>query len=69
MGRQDTLFCGGVLGVDCSSGTTVLTHEAPYFANAANLSASVIPGTGHDLTLHPTAGESFAAINDWIETH
>jgi hypothetical protein len=29
----------------------------------------VIPGTGHDVALHPTADESFDEINAWMSSH
>jgi len=69
VGNQDIL-CGSLgIGTDCSSSTTVYNSEKQYFKNAASFSAYVVPGTGHNLPLHPSAGESFDVINQWIKTH
>ena len=63
------LFCGVPANVDCTSAAAVKAHEDPYFTGSPSYSAAVVPNTGHDLTLHPTADQSFAAINGWIEGH
>jgi len=69
VGDQDIL-CGPVLiGVDCSSSASVQSYETPYYPHAANYQAIVVPNTGHNLPLHPSAGQSFAQINQWIRTH
>lgn len=65
IGQQDTFFCGGA--VDCSDAAQVAAHEASYFPRAASLTAVTVANTGHDLTLHPTAPQSFASINDWLK--
>jgi hypothetical protein len=28
-----------------------------------------VPATGHSITLHPSADQSFAGIDRWIKTH
>jgi pimeloyl-ACP methyl ester carboxylesterase len=68
VGQQDISLCGMPLGVDCSSDATVASHEAPYYSNAPSFAAAVIPATGHDLALHPSASQSFAVINQWIQS-
>lgn len=67
VGEDDTLVCG--LLVDCSSPADVHANEAAYYTSVPSLTTEVVPNTGHNLTLHPSAGTSFATINDWIETH
>lgn len=64
-GEFDATFCG--LTINCASAAAVLAAEAPYYANAASVDARVVAGTGHNLALHPSAGASFAAINQWIK--
>ncbi len=68
VGAQDFLFC--VNGsVDCGNEAAILANEQPYFGGAPSLSVASITNTGHDLTLHPTAGISFVRINSWINSH
>lgn len=67
MGGTDKLFCNTL--VDCSSDDAVQKFEAPYYPRATSFTARTVPDTGHDLTLHPSAGQSFAIINDWIRSH
>lgn len=68
VGQQDALFCGAG-GTDCTSNATVKAAEAPYFTAASSYSALVIPNTGHDIALHPSAFFSFAEINAWLQQH
>ncbi|HSX17074.1 MAG TPA: alpha/beta hydrolase [Patescibacteria group bacterium] len=68
-GQQDFVFCFNPAYLDCTDESAVLAHEAPYFTGTASLTAKTVPNTGHDLTLHPSANDSFATINSWIKTH
>lgn len=63
-GDDDKLFCGLVL--DCTSKASVAAHEALYYRKAASLSVEQIINTGHNIALHPSAGEAFGAINQWL---
>jgi pimeloyl-ACP methyl ester carboxylesterase len=63
-GQLDAPFCN--VDVSCASDALLWLHEAPYFTAAQSFTARTIPGTGHDLTLHPSAGLSFDVINDWL---
>jgi pimeloyl-ACP methyl ester carboxylesterase len=65
LGQEDRLYCG--LALDCSNPANVKAEEQPYYTSAAKLDVVVIPGTGHDLALHPSANASFAAISNWLE--
>jgi pimeloyl-ACP methyl ester carboxylesterase len=70
VGQDDGLFCGAVPATpDCTSSSSVRTFEAPFYTSAASVTAKTIPGTGHDLALSPSANQSFAVINQWIQTH
>jgi pimeloyl-ACP methyl ester carboxylesterase len=64
VGQQDAPFCG--VDVSCVSDATLRAHEAPYFTGAQSFTVNVIPNTGHDLPLHPSAGQSFDMISDWL---
>jgi len=66
-GTNDNVFCG--LTLACNDPASVTAHEAPYYPDAASLTTVLVPGTGHDLALHPTAPQSFADIDQWIRTH
>jgi len=68
IGQQDAFYCAGG-AIDCTSQTAFTNYEAPYYAHAANFTAKLVPHTGHDLTLHPSAFASFLTINQWIQTH
>lgn len=63
-GTQDAVFCGGA--ADCSTSASFKAYEAQFYTHAASLDASVIPLTGHSITLHPTVLAAFAAVNQWI---
>lgn len=63
-GEDDALFCAG--SINCAAGASVAQFEKPYFSEAASLTIDMVPGTGHDVALHPTADESFAMINVWL---
>lgn len=64
MGETDNIFCN--LTVDCHSAASVRGNEAPYYAGAARFDVVTVPDTAHNLTLHPSAGRSFRAIDDWL---
>jgi pimeloyl-ACP methyl ester carboxylesterase len=68
-GDQDVL-CGFLgIGAQCTSTESIYNYEKPFYPKAPNFTAKLIPDTGHDLPLHPSADESFAAIDSWIKTH
>lgn len=69
IGQQDAIFCTDPPILDCSVPATVLASELPFYAGAASLTVDTIPDAGHDIALHPSAGQSFAEINQWITTH
>lgn len=66
VGQDDREFCKGVDELDCSDPSQVLAYERQWFTHAASVSYAVVPGTGHDLALSTTAGESFAMVNAWL---
>ncbi len=68
-GDQDILCGPPIIGVDCSSDATLKNFEQRYYPHAASYDAHIVPNTGHNLTLHPSADASFGIINDWIESH
>jgi len=69
IGAQDAIFCADPPVLDCSDPAAVLATERPYYASAPSLNVDVVPATGHDIALHPSAGESFAEISQWIASH
>lgn len=68
-GQQDKVFCFSPGGLDCTNQTGVEANEAPYYTAAKSFTVKTVADTGHDLTLHPSANDSFATINNWILTH
>jgi pimeloyl-ACP methyl ester carboxylesterase len=69
VGRQDGAFCLLPAALYCANSAALKVFEAPYYLAASSLSTAVIPETGHDLTLHPSADASFNVINRWVATH
>jgi pimeloyl-ACP methyl ester carboxylesterase len=69
VGQQDGAFCLLPSALYCTNKTALRAFEAPYYTAAQSLDAAVIPNTGHDLTLHPSANTSFQVIDQWVETH
>lgn len=67
VGQNDKIVCG--LTLDCNSATAVENNEKLYYTATPSLTSEVVPDTGHDLTLHPSANTSFADINAWIQSH
>lgn len=68
-GQQDNVFCYDPAILNCSNTAAVTAHEAPFYASASKLNITMVPNSGHNLTLHPTANDSFAAINQWIKSN
>ncbi|HEU5046526.1 MAG TPA: alpha/beta fold hydrolase [Rickettsiales bacterium] len=66
VGELDATGCFQGSGIDCTHKDAVLAHEKPYYTSAASLEVDTIADTGHDLTLHPTAEQSFEIINSWL---
>jgi pimeloyl-ACP methyl ester carboxylesterase len=63
-GQQDAPFCN--VDVSCLNDQTLTAAEMTYFTGARSFNAKVVPDTGHDLPLHPSAASSFAIINTWL---
>lgn len=67
IGQDDHILCG--LALNCNSEAAVQANEELYYTHTPSLKAEVVPDTGHDLALHPSATASFTDINDWINQH
>ena len=63
-GQQDGIFCG--LTVNCTDPSALLAEETPFYASTPRLAVATVPGTGHDVALHPSAAQSFAVIDQWL---
>jgi len=66
IGGDDAIFCTDPPVLDCSQPGAILAAERPYYASAPSLTVYVVPGSGHDIALEPSADESFAQISAWI---
>jgi len=69
LGQEDSLFCGLPSLLTCNNDSQLRSFEAPYYTSAPSLTAITVPKTAHDIALHPSANQSFAQINSWIQTH
>lgn len=63
VGASDTLFCTPV--TVCGSSAALQASERPRWRRAS-LTAVVHPGSGHNLNLHRSAPEFFAAVACWL---
>lgn len=66
-GQQDAIFCYDPATFNCADAAAVTANEAPYYAAAKNFAVVTIVDSGHDLTLHPSAGTSYQVISNWLE--
>lgn len=67
VGAKDAAVCGPL--TPCTDAAALRARERPYFPAAASLDAALVGDTGHDLTLHTTADNSFKTIDTWIREH
>lgn len=65
-GQQDAIFCYQPAVFNCADAAMVTGNEAPYYSNTAHFAVVTIVDSGHDLTLHPSADQSYNVINDWL---
>ncbi len=68
-GQQDAIFCYDPALFDCANAAMVTANEAPYYAAASKFKVVTIPNAGHDLTLHPTANNSYGIISQWVKNN
>jgi pimeloyl-ACP methyl ester carboxylesterase len=66
VGRYDKLMCRSD-ATDCSSASSLLAQEAPYYSTRACLQSFVLPGAGHDINLHRNAPDFFAVAARWSD--
>jgi len=66
-GQQDGITCGLLL--DCNNPAQVQANETAFYTGAPSVTTAVVPDTGHDINLHPSAASSFATINSWIQSN
>jgi pimeloyl-ACP methyl ester carboxylesterase len=66
VGQYDNSFCNDAIGLSCDNVTTLLNREAQDYSSAPCLQAYVLPLAGHDINLHPDAGQWYAAANAWV---
>jgi pimeloyl-ACP methyl ester carboxylesterase len=69
-GQYDALMCGGLvlglLGTNCSTSSTLLDSEAPFYGDPATcLQSYVLPDGGHDINLSVGAARFFDVANRW----
>lgn len=68
-GQQDAIFCYQPLVFDCSNAAVVTANEAPFYTNSPSFTVVTVPESGHDLTLHRSAQDSFDIISGWLASH
>jgi pimeloyl-ACP methyl ester carboxylesterase len=64
VGQDDSIMCG-TGGTNCSTSTTLLNAEAPFYNPAACLQSYVLPRAGHDINLSLNAQSFFGAAARW----
>ena len=63
LGEQDAIFCYQPAVFDCSDQATVESNEFPYYQKPTVVT---VPGSGHDLTLHPSNETSYGAVDRFV---
>lgn len=63
-GNQDAQYCGET--VDCTDAPRLQANETSYYSGAPSVTTAFVADTGHDLALHPSAGQSFTTIDAWL---
>lgn len=66
-GTDDTGFCGLIR--DCSTADALRVQEAPYFSDAAKLTAYVLPMSGHSVALAANASLYRDVTREWLATY
>ena len=67
VGALDAAFCPPITG--CGSVLPdPIDVEGVAWSSAARLQTFVLPGSGHDINLHPNVGEWFDRAVDWLDT-
>lgn len=66
VGEQDIIFCYQPAVFNCSDWVMVASNETPFYHD---VTIKTIPLSGHDLTLHPSADQSYSAIDTFIRTN
>ncbi|WP_051163709.1 alpha/beta fold hydrolase [Nocardia brevicatena] len=66
MGAKDDIFCNFL--VSCREAASIAANEAPYYSGAVDFDALVVPDVAHNLALHPSAPQTFRAIDHWMTT-
>lgn len=67
-GEADAIFCYDPATFSCTDVDNVRANEAPFYTGAEHFELHIISGAGHDLTLHPSAGDSYEVISEWLES-
>lgn len=68
-GQQDAIFCYQPAVWNCADAALVTANEQPFYSNASEFSVVTIVNSGHDLTLHPSANDSYQVIDSWLKLH
>lgn len=65
-GSDDRQFCSTLTG-NCADDAALHAAEQPFFAGSPELTARVVPGSGHDLALSRSSPLFQAAVLDWLQ--
>jgi pimeloyl-ACP methyl ester carboxylesterase len=66
VGRYDRLMCSFDAS-NCSTASTLLAAEKPFYGGTKCLDAYVLPGAGHDINLHLNSQDFFRAAAAWSD--
>lgn len=67
VGEYDPLMCNEDLGLSCASAAAILERETPYYGDEACLATFSVPDTGHTVSLHRKALDSYNFVTTWID--
>lgn len=66
VGQEDFIFCYNPATFDCANQDALEANELPFYEHASAFKVISIQGSGHDLTLHPSAPFSYNIISEWV---
>ena len=66
VGQQEPEFCNGIGAADCSSSEALAAGERAFYGPGAVVDALVVPDAKHNVTLHRSAPQTLASIQEWV---
>jgi pimeloyl-ACP methyl ester carboxylesterase len=69
VGQYDSLQCNESAGLSCATPAAVIAREAASYGTRACLKAFVVSATGHSVSLHIKARDSYNEAHSWLDNY